>query len=156
MPGISHRGWNCQVGWVPGQRGLPPEVGALPLVSPHLTLLSLPGLAQSQTEEREQLLGISRASRGRWELPFPSSFTLPLSLSLPSLHVSLLSPPLSFPPVPLPTSPQKGKMQTGRRGGKGAPVCRMHRGSVQLGTLCGPVAKARLQASFWKNLKALT
>lgn len=117
MPGISHRGWNCQVGWVPGLRGLPPAVGALPPFSLHPIPLSLPGLAQSQTEEREQLPGISRASRGRWELPFPSFFTPPLSFSSFPLRFPLLPfPPLHFPPF------LEG--QDGRRGGEGpGPFC---------------------------------
>lgn len=78
-------------------------------------------------------------------LPFPS----PPLLFLPSLFPSSL---LSSSTLPLHLS-LKDTMETGRRVGHGPPVCKA---SVEeLSGLWGPVAKAGLQASCWKNLNAL-
>lgn len=128
---------------MPELRGMPPAGGALPLFSLHPIPLSLLGLAQSQTEEREQLLGISRASRGRWELPFPSPVTPPLSFS---------SFPPCFPPLPFPPLLER---QNGDReeGGQGPPGCRMCSGGGTARQGLGARGRCRTAGQWLEEFK---
>ena len=94
-------GWSeCQ------DRGVCP-LWSMPCPSFFLHLIPLtpsPGWLGARQRRGEQLPGISRASRGRWEPPLPTSFHSPLLLSschlfpAPTFPSSLLlSPPLILP-----------------------------------------------------------
>ena len=99
-----------------GCRACPTAVCALPLFPLHRTPLTLAqGWRRARQRRGEQLQGISRASRGRWEPPFPSSFRpSPPSLSLlfpSSTSPSSLSSSL-FPSFPTGDKEESGAGQS--------------------------------------------
>lgn len=104
-----------------------------PLSSPSSAPHSRPGLAQGQTEARGAAVGISRASRGRWEPPFPSSFRpSPLFLSL----LLFLYIPFLFPLLASSLLPRR--RQGRERSGPAlcSAVCGPRRGQAGTGGLC--------------------